>query len=168
MPAISLLVRKGNPGFNNTEAERTFTTRPETEWPLARTEYTKFHLHSDLTPSSTPQAEPATLETVGLTGNSFQFTTAPFEGDTEITGHILANLCVAVAGTEGKPAPKDLDCMVTLRHIDPNGNEVVYTGMPALSHQPLMGRIRWRQCPGLQGPSPRISPQDRLFVHQAQ
>jgi predicted acyl esterase len=160
VPAISLLVRKGNPGFNNTEAERTFKTRPEAEWPLVRTEYTKFHLHSDLTLSSTPQVEPATLETVGLTGNSFQFTTAPFESDTEITGHILANLCVAVAGTEANPAPKDLDCMVTLRHIDPNGSEVFYTGTSTLRPQPLTRRIRWRQCPGLQGSSPRFSPQD--------
>lgn len=123
VPAVNLLARKGNPGFNNTAAERTFTSRDEQEWPLARTEYTKFHLRPDtMTLGTEPQNEASTLETEGLTGQSFKFETAPFEEETEITGHILANLCMGV-----DTAP-DLDVMVTLRHIDPKGDEVFYTG----------------------------------------
>lgn len=75
-----------------------------------------------MTLGTEPQNEASTLETEGLTGQSFKFETAPFEEETEITGHILANLCMGV-----DTAP-DLDVMVTLRHIDPKGDEVFYTG----------------------------------------
>lgn len=128
VPAIRLLVRKGNPGWNSIEAERSFGFREEHEWPLDRTNYVRYNLHSDGSLSAEPQANQATLVTEGLTGRSFKFETSPFQQETEITGHILANLTMGVAGRDGKPAPKDLDVMVTLRHIDPDGKEVFYTG----------------------------------------
>lgn len=50
---VSLVLRKGNIGFNNAEAERGYDCREETEWPLARTQYTKFFLAPDLSLSTT-------------------------------------------------------------------------------------------------------------------
>lgn len=64
----------------------------------------------------------------GLTGEPFQFSTTAFDTPTEFTGHIKANLVMGVRGSDGKPAPKDLDVLVTLRHIGADGKEIFYTG----------------------------------------
>ena len=101
VPAVDVLLRKGNPGFNKTEAERTFKTRSETEWPLARTQYTKWQLHSDLSLSvGAGQDKTDELSYEALTGEPLSFTTAPFEEETEITGHITANLTMGVRGEQ--------------------------------------------------------------------
>jgi predicted acyl esterase len=45
LPAVDMCLRLGNPGFNNPRAEiEAFPRRKETEWPIARTQYTKFFL----------------------------------------------------------------------------------------------------------------------------
>lgn len=93
-----MLVRRGNPGFNNIEGDRTFKFREEKEWPLARTEYTKFYLNSDLTLSTTKQDKETQLTYSALDGDAFSFSTAPFEKATEIAGHVLANLVMGVKG----------------------------------------------------------------------
>lgn len=130
VPAVNVLVRKGNPGYNSTEAERTFQTRDESEWPLRRTKYTDFNLMPDRSMSIGGKAqEETTLEYEALTGEPISFATAPFEQETEICGHITANLVMGVStGSGGQAAPKDLDVMVTLRHFDASGQEVYYTG----------------------------------------
>jgi hypothetical protein len=40
LPAVDLVLRKGNVEHNNLAAEESFPRRKETEWPLARTQYT--------------------------------------------------------------------------------------------------------------------------------
>jgi hypothetical protein len=127
IPAISLLLRKGNPGFNSTAAEATFQSRPETEWPIARTEYRPFYLTKDKT-LATCAGQAATFEIEALgKGSPLQFDFS-FDRETEIAGHPTARLWYSIqAGAQGT-APKDFDVFVTLRHIDPNGKEVFYTG----------------------------------------
>lgn len=99
VPAVDVLVRKGNPGFNKIEAERTFKSRSESEWPIKRTQYTKFYLQSDLSMTSkSNQSTDATLSYEALTGEPLSFSTAPFDEETEITGHLLANLVMGVKG----------------------------------------------------------------------
>ena len=44
-PPVDLVLRKGNVGYNNPTAEKVFQRRSEHEWPLARTQYTKYHLN---------------------------------------------------------------------------------------------------------------------------
>ena len=44
---VNVCLRKGNPGYNVTEAERTFAFRDEPAWPLPSTVYTKYHLSAD-------------------------------------------------------------------------------------------------------------------------
>jgi predicted acyl esterase len=47
-PRVDICVRKGNPGVNDAAAEQaSFPRRAETEWPVTRTEYIRYHLLSN-------------------------------------------------------------------------------------------------------------------------
>lgn len=133
----SVCLRKGDAGFNNPTGERTFKRRDEQEWPLARTEYVKYFLRKEgslRVSDEDIESSEASYKALGSLGNPqlIQFTTAPFETETEITGHIVARLNVSVsqfAGVADKPGEKrDIDLFLTLRHISPEGKEVFYTG----------------------------------------
>ncbi len=55
---VDLVLRKGAPRYNCAEDElRTFPRRLESEWPIARTEYRKFHLRKDKTLGSMAESE---------------------------------------------------------------------------------------------------------------
>ncbi|ORY86664.1 X-Pro dipeptidyl-peptidase protein [Leucosporidium creatinivorum] len=128
VPAVNVLVRKGNPGFNSTEAEAAFIDRLESAWPLERTEYTKFHLHSDLSLQRQAPKQSGQLKFAALgKGDPLQFKIT-FDKDVEIAGHPLANLVVSVEKRPDGSAPKDVDLFVTLRHFDADGKEIFYTG----------------------------------------
>jgi hypothetical protein len=129
VPAVSVLVRKGNPGFNTTEAEATFKFRPENEWPIARTRYVKHYLQSDKTmktSSPTEGGKDFELQALGK-GAPVNFE-VKFEEETEINGHPTANLVYSVPKRADGSAPKDIDVFLTLRHLDANGREIYYTG----------------------------------------
>jgi predicted acyl esterase len=142
VPPVSLVLRKGNVGFNDAEKERAYERREENEWPLARTQYTKFHLTPNLglQPTQPPNntnnpTKTLSYRALGTIQNPslLQFTTPPFTHETEITGHIVAHLNVSVtpgpdAAAAASPAPSDIDLFVTLRYIGPDGKEVFYTG----------------------------------------
>jgi predicted acyl esterase len=127
------MLRKGDVGFNNAEAEAQFPRRIEHEWPIARTQYTKFYLTSQRElithapierPSKISYQALGTMESPQLV----QFVTPAFEKETEITGHIVAHLNVSMSANPGAPTPQDLDLFLTLRYISPEGKEVFYTG----------------------------------------
>lgn len=129
VPAVSLLVREGNPGYNSNEAEATFTSRSESSWPIERTTYTKFHLHpspASLQPEPATEAATTKLQALGKS-KPIQFAHKFAEG-VELAGHSLANLCVSIEKRVDGTHPSDVDLFVTLRHFDPTGHEVFYTG----------------------------------------
>ncbi|KAE9581273.1 hypothetical protein CGMCC3_g2560 [Colletotrichum fructicola] len=134
VPPVSVCLRKGDVGFNNPQAEKLFGRRDEKEWPIARTKYTKYYLSNlgslttDFLPEDTTKIS---YEALGSMENQhlIQFTTQPFEHETEFTGHIVSRLSVsATSATSPPPENFDLDIFVTLRHISPAGKEVFYTG----------------------------------------
>ncbi|RLL94110.1 hypothetical protein CFD26_103213 [Aspergillus turcosus] len=134
-PKVDLILRKGNVGFNNAAAERQFERRVESEWPIARTQYTKFYLTPEkqlLAQSQPTQSRLVKLDYRALgtldDPQLLQFTTPAFEKETEITGHIVAHLNVSVTPDKGGPLSSDIDLFVTLRYISPSGGEVHYTG----------------------------------------
>lgn len=47
VPPVDLVLRQGDVGFNDAEAEKTYPRRTEMEWPIARTQYTPYYLTSD-------------------------------------------------------------------------------------------------------------------------
>lgn len=132
---VSLILRKGDVGFNNAEAEKVYERREEAQWPLAGTTYTKFYLTADkgLTISS-PSATSGTIsyDALGSLDNPklVQFTSEQFEKETEITGHVTAHLNVSLTADAEEIAAeeKDIDLFLTLRYISPSGKEVFYTG----------------------------------------
>jgi predicted acyl esterase len=133
IPPVSLLLRKGNPPHNDVAAEASsFSRRPEFEWPLARTQYTKLYLTPDLQLSfDQPSLKTGKISYPGLnsdsTIHSVSFGSAPFENEVEITGHIVLHLRVSVAGVIENPCPSDIDIFVALHHFQ-GDQEVFYTG----------------------------------------
>ena len=133
-PKVDMIVRKGSPGYNRAEAEKSmFQRRAEYEWPIARTQYNKYYL----TPSnsldvSAPTDSVAKLSyrALGSLENpqAIQFISSPFDCETEFTGNITAHLNVSVSPNPAGPTPTDLDLFLSLRHYRPDGGEVFYTG----------------------------------------
>lgn len=134
VPTVDMVLRKGDVGHNNAEAERRFSRRTENEWPIARTKYTKYYLTPD---QQLTIDEPAVKESLKVTyqalGNlenpqAVQFTTPPVKEEIEITGHIVAHLNVSMNPYIGGPQTSNIDLFLTLRHISAAGKEVFYTG----------------------------------------
>ena len=130
------------------------TWRSEDEWPIARTQYTKFYLdavdsglhqvppakaseakyQSGPLPALTaarPQEALAAFFGAGFDTTGVTFTTAPFEQETEITGELA--LYVKLASTL-----RDVDVHASVSIIHANGNEEVVTrGWLKASHRKL-------------------------------
>jgi predicted acyl esterase len=98
-----------------------FVERHESEWPLARTRWTRYFLHpADLTlgveaPSGGGQVEYEAL------GDGVTFSTPPLQEETEITGPIAAKLFVSSSTT-------DADLFLVVRLFDPAGQELTFQG----------------------------------------
>jgi predicted acyl esterase len=98
-----------------------FTLRTENEWPIARTEWTRFYLNpASLTLSTTPFEGTEKLEYEAL-GDGVTFLSAPLTQDTEITGPSVLKLNVTSETT-------DADIFAVVRVFDPQGKEVVFQG----------------------------------------
>ncbi|KAF2768446.1 putative hydrolase, CocE/NonD family [Teratosphaeria nubilosa] len=134
VPAVDLVLRRGDVGFNDAKAEMAYPRRQEAEWPIARTVYTNYYL----TPAQalTTELDAATearklgYRALGSLNSpqTLQFTTAAFEDALEVTGHIVAHLNVSVTPDPAGPTPSEIDLFLTLRHISPEGKEILYTG----------------------------------------
>lgn len=131
---VEITLRKGNIGYNNTEKEKVYEKRVEGSWPLPSTKYTDFYLGPDhtLSPEKPNTTEPKQIEYKALRSLAkqelVQFFTAPFEKETEITGHIVAHLNVLVTPKNAYNEEPDIDLFLTIRHLDPSGHQVFYTG----------------------------------------
>ncbi|GAM86959.1 hypothetical protein ANO11243_049800 [Dothideomycetidae sp. 11243] len=134
VPTVDMVIRKGDVGYNDAEAERKFERRTESAWPLPSTKYTPFYL----TPAKSLTTERPQLQTnekvmyraLGRLDDPqlVQFTLGPVGEQIEITGHIVAHLNVSMTPYIGGKQTSDMDLFLTLRHISPAGKEVFYTG----------------------------------------
>jgi predicted acyl esterase len=98
-----------------------FVARAENEWPLKRTQWTKFFLDpGDFTlRASKPSRK--TVHSFAAMGDGLTFLTAPMPADTEITGPIALKLFVS-------SSTKDADIFAILRVFSPDLKEVVFQG----------------------------------------
>jgi predicted acyl esterase len=97
-----------------------FVLRSEKEWPLARTQWTKFYLDPGaMALGRTPVARAGKVEYEGL-GNGVTFSMT-VERETEITGPMAAKLFVS-------SSTKDADLFLIVRVFDPQGKEVTFMG----------------------------------------
>ena len=99
----------------------TFVARPENEWPLARTQWTKLYLSPARQALSWERvAAQSTVEYAAL-GDGVTFLSPPLERETEVTGPVAAKLFVSSSTV-------DADLFVTLRVFAPDGREVDFQG----------------------------------------
>ncbi|KIW39760.1 uncharacterized protein PV06_08345 [Exophiala oligosperma] len=61
---VSLLLRKGDVGYNDPESEKAFKRREESQWPLSNTQYTDYFLTTErrLVPEKPQTPQPATVD----------------------------------------------------------------------------------------------------------
>ena len=133
-PPVKLEIRSGG-------SKKPYAFRYENEWPLARTQWTKFYLEptkdkpaAGAKPvegklSATPPARASKITYPaspggrhshgGRTGVSFE--TAPMKQDTEITGPIVLMLWVSSTS-------EDMDIFASLRNIDGRGRDIPEVG----------------------------------------
>jgi uncharacterized protein len=98
-----------------------FVLRAENEWPLARTQWTKYFLHPEgLLVTADP---PSTAATLGYetSGDGLTFRTQPMANSVEITGPVAAKLWLS-------SQTKDADVFLALRLFDPSGKEITFVG----------------------------------------
>src|SRR5262249_54897999 len=111
-PPVTLNVR--HPG-------ETFVLRYENEWPLARTQWTKFYLDpAAMTLGATPIARAGTIEYAALRPG-LAFSMAAMAQHPEITGPMAANLFVS-------SSTNDADLFLIVRVFDPQGKELTFMG----------------------------------------
>jgi predicted acyl esterase len=98
-----------------------FVKRHESEWPLARTQWTKFYLHpNDHTLSTEPPAQAGTTTYAGFS-DGVTFLTPPLAQQTEITGPIAAKLWIS-------SATADADLFLVVRIFSPDMKEITFMG----------------------------------------
>jgi predicted acyl esterase len=113
-PKVTMQLRR--PG------EIKFPSRAENEWPLARTEWTKFYLDpAEKTLKREPNGKTAAIDYQTTSLDGVSFLTAPFEADTEITGPSALKLFLS-------SKTRDADVFLVLQVFDPKGEEVVFYG----------------------------------------
>jgi predicted acyl esterase len=98
-----------------------FVERQETDWPIPRTRWSKFHLDpAGHTLADTPPQAAGTVAFAAL-GDGVTFLTPPLERETELTGPIAARLAIS-------SSTRDADLFLVLRVLSPNLKEVVFQG----------------------------------------
>jgi len=98
-----------------------FVLRHENEWPLARTQWTKYFLQADkLLLAPEPSSATTTLG-YETSGEGLTFRMLPITRSMEITGPVAAKLWVSSQAT-------DADVFLALRLFDPSGKEITFIG----------------------------------------
>jgi hypothetical protein len=97
-----------------------FVIRDEKEWPLARTEWTKFYLDPVNRSLARKPKSGAAIE-YETTGDGITFYMPPQTHEVEITGPVAAKLLVSSETT-------DADLFLALRLFDADGKEVLFIG----------------------------------------
>jgi predicted acyl esterase len=152
-PRVGYKNRIGDVGYNNAAAETTYPTRYHQAWPIPETQYQKFFLTptGGLSEDSKSISDDDVLLSYPALGSLrspqlVQFTSEPFSVQREFTGHVVAHLNVSVASgpaLSGSISPSDLDLFVTVRHLDPRGKEIFYTGTVG---DPVPVTKGWLRC----------------------
>jgi uncharacterized protein len=107
--------------LNIRHPDETFVARAENEWPLARTQWTKYFLDPVDHRLAREAAPAATTLTYRTTGDGVTFSTPPLDAPLEITGPVAAKLFVS-------SDTADADLFLVLRVFDPADREVTFIG----------------------------------------
>jgi hypothetical protein len=131
-PPVKLEIRTGG------QVKGRYPFRTETEWPIARTQWTKFYLKIDREPLPDPDgvegelvkaplAKTTTASYLATSGHGHNpaggitFETPVLTEDTEVTGPIVLNIWVSSTS-------EDCDVYATIRNIGPDGKDMLEAG----------------------------------------
>lgn len=153
-PRVAYKLRLGDVGYNDAAAESAYPTQLAADWPIPETKYVRHYLASSggLDPARTDTAQDApTKLSYKALGNLkapqlVSFVSPAFDSDTEFTGHIVAHLNVSVTsepGSKTSHSPSDTDLFLSVRHLDANGKEILYTGTVG---DPVPVSKGWLRC----------------------
>jgi predicted acyl esterase len=98
-----------------------FVERHETDWPIPRTAWTKYHLHPSGHGLATETPRSTGAVAFQALGDGVTFVTEPVTWETEITGPIATRLNVSSSTT-------DADLFLVLRVFAPDFKEIVFQG----------------------------------------
>jgi hypothetical protein len=98
-----------------------FVERTESEWPIARTRWTRLHLQPREQALGEHAAQAATTLSFEATGDGLTFMSPPMPDDTEITGPLAAKLWVS-------SSTDDADLFLVLRIFTADLREVTFAG----------------------------------------
>ncbi len=98
-----------------------FVERKEKEWPIKRTNWTKYYLNPADTSLTTKNVTSRGKVTYDALADGLTFLSSPFLKETEITGPSAARLWVS-------SSTRDADLFLILRVFSPNMEEVVFQG----------------------------------------
>jgi predicted acyl esterase len=113
--------RQPRVSINVRHPDETFVLRAESEWPLARTQWTKFFLQPQERALAAGEPAAATTLSYETAGDGLTFSTPPLTKNLEITGPVAAKLWVSSDTT-------DADLFLALRVFDPADKEVTFIG----------------------------------------
>jgi predicted acyl esterase len=98
-----------------------FVERHEHEWPIARTQWTRFYLDPADQSLGLEPVRSAGFITYDAQGDGVTFVSAPLDRETEITGPLASKLFVS-------SSTADADMFLVFRVFTPDMREVVFTG----------------------------------------
>jgi len=98
-----------------------FVEREESEWPIARTQWTRLYLHADTLSLSAVAPQTKSGASFQALSEKLTFWSEPLEADTEVTGPMAAKIFVA-------SSTNDADIFIAVRIFDPEGKEVLFNG----------------------------------------
>jgi uncharacterized protein len=98
-----------------------FVERHESEWPIARTQWTKFYLDPSDHSLGRNASQAAGQVAFAATGDGATFVSAPLQAETEITGPLAAKLFMS-------STTADADLFLVFRVFTPDMREVVFQG----------------------------------------
>lgn len=98
-----------------------FVERHENEWPIARTQWTRFYLNLEANHLTQLLPKSPASRTYVPDGEGLTFLTEPLATETEISGPIAAKLFVSSTS-------EDADLFVAVRVFAPDGREVTFQG----------------------------------------
>ncbi len=98
-----------------------FVERDEDDWPLPRTQWTRFYLDPDGMVLSRTRPVRSAATGFSAFGDGLTFLTSPLEEEMELTGPAAVKCFVSSSTT-------DADLFIVLRVFSPDGDEVVFQG----------------------------------------
>jgi predicted acyl esterase len=121
--------------LNVRHADGCFERRDEQEWPIARTEWTRYYLDAASGTLAAGQSPCAAAASYATQGKGISFKTAPLARMTEITGPIAAKLFI-------ENTTPDTDLFLTVQVFDPAGKELTFQGALDPNTPIAMGWLR--------------------------